>query len=68
MRRRVKSSLLWGAVGALTFLVLAQGYVLVDGRLPVGFLARLAVAALIGAVVAGATYATEHRLTTKGRT
>ncbi|WP_129114431.1 hypothetical protein [Halegenticoccus tardaugens] len=67
MRPRLRSSLLWGLVGALAFLVFAQGYVLLGGDLPVGFLARLGVAALVGAIAAGLTYATEHRLAEKGR-
>ncbi|MFC4358029.1 hypothetical protein ACFO0N_08725 [Halobium salinum] len=67
-RPRTKSGLLWGAVGALAFLALAQGYVLVVGPLPLGFLARLGVAAVLGVVVAGVAYATEHRLVRKGRT
>jgi hypothetical protein len=62
---RRKSALLWGAVGALAFLVLAQGYVLVVGRLPVGMLGRLAIGVAVGAVVAGVTYATEHRIARK---
>ncbi|WP_224270287.1 hypothetical protein [Haloprofundus salinisoli] len=62
MNRRVKSSLLWGLVGVFAFLALAQGYVLVVGRLPVGFLGRLAIALLVGAVAASVSYATEKRL------
>ena len=51
MRPRVKSSLLWGVVGALSFLVLYQGYLLFDGSgVPVP-----AVVAVTLAVAAGAT-------------
>jgi len=51
MNPRTKSSLLWGVVGALSFLVLYQGYLLVDGDgVPVP-----AVAAVTLAVAAGAT-------------
>jgi uncharacterized membrane protein len=67
-RTRAKSGLLWGAVGALAFLALTQGYVLVAGPLPLDFLARLGVAALLGIFVAAVAYATEHRLARKGRT
>jgi hypothetical protein len=68
VRPRVKSSLLWSAVGALAFLALVQGYDLLAGGLTVGFPARVGVALLVGAVVAAATYVTEHRLARKGRT
>ena len=68
MRPRTKSSLLWGAVGALAFLALTQGYVLFVATLPVSLLARLAVAVVLGIVVAGVAYVTEHRVAEKGRT
>ena len=68
VRPRVKSSLLWGIVGLLAFLSLAQGYDLLVARLPVDLLARFAVALVVGAAVAGLAYATEHRLARKGRT
>ncbi len=61
----VRSSLLWGVVGALAFLVLAQGYVIAVGRLPLGFFGRIGVALVIGVVVAVVSHATP---TTKGRT
>lgn len=51
MEPRRRASLLWGLVGALSFLVLAQGYRLVTDR-GVGPLALLGVAI---AVFAGAT-------------
>ncbi|WP_247005672.1 hypothetical protein [Halorientalis litorea] len=50
MERRTKRSLLWGVVGALSFLVLLQGYELVTGEfvdVPVKFGTALAV--LVGA-------------------
>ncbi|WP_224333005.1 hypothetical protein [Haloprofundus halobius] len=62
MNRRVKSSLLWGLVGFFAFLVLVQGYDLVVGRLPLGVLARVGVAVVVGAVAAGVSYVTERRL------
>jgi hypothetical protein len=64
---RTKSSLLWGLVGALAFLVLVQGYDLTVG-LDVGFLARFGVAAVVGAVAAGLSYRLLPRLRAKGRT
>ena len=67
MSPRRKSALLWGAVGALVFLVLAQGAVLFDVALPLGFVGLLVVAVGLGAVVAWAAHATEHRLTGKGQ-
>ena len=50
MERRTRRSLLWGIVGALSFLVLLQGYELVTGELvdvPVKFGTALVV--LVGA-------------------
>jgi hypothetical protein len=55
-------------VGALSFLALTQGYVLLFGRLPLSFLARLAVAVVLGVVVASVAYVTEYRVARKGRT
>ena len=42
----VKSSLLWGAIGALSFLVLIQGYHLVTGEF-VGAVVMAGVASLV---------------------
>lgn len=52
---RTKSTVLWGVVGALAFLVLAQGYLLVSGE-------RVAYTGLFGvaAVVFAAAAATAH--------
>lgn len=51
----VKSSLLWGAVGALAFLVLVQGYHLLTGRfVGAGVMAGMAV--LVGLVSAVVTH------------
>ena len=56
MDRRTKGALLWGVVGALAFLVLAQGYTLLTaGRITLPVMAGVALAA--GAVAAGTTYA-----------
>ena len=68
MTPRRKSALLWGAVGLLAFLVLVQGYQLLVGPTPVGFLGKLSIGVLVGAVAAGASYLTEERLARKGRT
>ncbi|WP_135821497.1 hypothetical protein [Halostella litorea] len=55
MRPRVKSSLLWGVVGALSFLVLYQGYLLVDGTsVPIPGVAAVTMAVAAGA--AGLSY------------
>ncbi|QLG29132.1 hypothetical protein HUG10_17050 [Halorarum halophilum] len=67
MSPRRKSALLWGVVGALAFLVLAQGAVVFQISLPVGFFGLVSVSLLLGSVVAGVAYATEHRLTGKGQ-
>lgn len=67
MSPRRKSALLWGVVGALAFLVLAQGAVLFELSLPIGFPGLLSVGLVLGVVVAGAVYATEHRLMGKGQ-
>ena len=56
-----KSSLLWGVVGGLCFLVLIQGYELfTDER--ISFLVKFAVAVLVGVVAGGSTYAVRGRL------
>ncbi|WP_435127119.1 hypothetical protein [Halobaculum sp. D14] len=52
---------LWGVLGALTFLVLAQGAVLLGVTLPVGFAGTLAVAVGVGAVTAAVGYGFERR-------
>ena len=68
MRRRTKSSLLWGAIGALTFLVLAQGYRLGVGPLPTGSFGMVVIGAGIGGTVGTVSYLTEPWLAAKGRT
>ena len=57
----VKSSLLWGVVGALSFLVLIQGYELVTDQ-RISFLVKFGVALLVGAVAGGSTYAVQGRI------
>ncbi|WP_049935397.1 hypothetical protein [Haloplanus natans] len=62
MTPQTKSSLLWGLVGALAFLVLVQGYRLVAGSLRIGPVAVGGLALLVGAAAAGVTYVLEPRL------
>jgi len=59
---RRKSSLLWGLVGTLTFLVLALGYRLVGGTLPVGVGGLAGIALAVGVVVTASAPAVERRL------
>ncbi len=58
MRPRAKASLLWGAVGALAFLVLAQGYELlfVPG---ISLLLELGIAVVVWLVAGAASYLLE---------
>ncbi|MDZ7702389.1 MAG: hypothetical protein U5J98_10195 [Halobacteriales archaeon] len=55
----------WGLVGALSFLVLVQGYELAVG-LPVGFLPKLGVALAVGATTLALVPAVERRLGANG--
>lgn len=68
MRPRAKSALLWGAIGSVSFLVALQGYRLLVSPLRFGVVVALGTALAVGVVVAAVTYATEGRLTAKGRT
>ena len=67
MNRRTKSSLLWGVVGGMTFVVLAQGYLILLGSLPIGWVGLAAIGLLIAAVVATVSYMVEPRLAAAGR-
>ncbi|WP_459193549.1 hypothetical protein [Halosimplex sp. J119] len=58
---RARSSLLWGVVGGLSFLVLVQGYELV-GDLGVGIGIKIIVALVVAAVATLLTYAAGARL------
>jgi hypothetical protein len=58
---RGKSALLWGGVGALSFLVLHQGYLLAGGRF-LGLAPVAAVAVLVFAGTTALTYLTQGRL------
>jgi hypothetical protein len=62
MNARRKSSLLWGLVGALAFLVLVQGYHLLVASVTVSPLAIGALALVVGAAAAGVTHTLEPRL------
>ena len=62
MTPRRKSSLLWGLVGALLFLVLALGYRLAGGTLPVGAGGLAGIAVGVGGVVTTLAVALEARL------
>ena len=68
MTPRTKSSILWGLVGALTFLVLVQGYQLVVERLTVGVGPLAGVALGVGALAAAGAYVAEPRLRANERT
>ncbi len=58
MDPRVKASLVWGVIGALSFLVLVQGYELLSAdRLPFGL--KFATAGVVGAAATGSTYLAE---------
>ncbi|MDZ5812551.1 hypothetical protein U4E84_14475 [Halorubrum sp. AD140] len=64
-RARAKSAALWGLVGGFAFLVLAQGFRLVAGDLPVGYGGLVGIAATVAIAAGGIAYATEHRLRAK---
>ena len=68
-RRRARSAALWGLVGGIAFLALAQGYRLLGpGPLPVGLWGLALVALGVAAASAGVTYLVEARLRAKRRT
>lgn len=54
MRPRAKASLLWGAVGAFSFLVFVQGYELLAAP-GIGLLVKLGIAIVVGIVAGGAS-------------
>ena len=61
MHPQTKSSLLWGVVGALAFLVLLQGYELLSGqRVTLG--AKFGVAVVVAAAGGLLTHAARGRL------
>ena len=61
MRPRVKSALLWGAVGFMSFLVLVQGYALLSGPL-VSITQGATLAVGVAAVTTACAYALEYRV------
>jgi len=61
VRPRAKAGLLWGAVGALAFLVALQGYELWSGY-RYALAVKFGVATAVGAGAAGLSYAAEPRL------
>jgi len=61
-RNRAKSATLWGAVGGFSFLVLAQGHLLLGGDLPIRYAWLFALAGIVAAVAGGAAYLFEHRI------
>ncbi|ADJ13704.1 hypothetical protein [Halalkalicoccus jeotgali] len=58
MDPRLKASLLWGAIGALSFLVLVQGYELLSAE-RLSFSLKFTVATIVGFAAAGSTYLAE---------
>lgn len=66
MRPRARSSLLWGAVSALVFLVLAQGYELLFAP-GIGLFVKFAIAVVVFVVAAGANYVVGEWLTRSER-
>ncbi|MDL5362739.1 hypothetical protein [Halalkalicoccus sp. NIPERK01] len=58
MHPRVKASLLWGAIGALSFLVLIQGYELLSAE-RLSFALKFAAGGVVALVAAGSTYLAE---------
>jgi len=63
----VKSSLLWGVVGALSYLVLLQGYELVGGA-RIDLLVKFGVAIPVAVGAAVVAYAYQRRLAPKEQT
>ena len=61
MDPRVKSSLLWGAIGALSFLVLLQGYVLATSEF-VGIGRMVGVTAVVFVVTTASAHLLRPRL------
>jgi len=68
VKRQTKSSLLWGVIGGMLFVVLAQGYLILVGPLPTSYVGMLSIGLLVGVTVGTVSYVLEPRLTAKGRT
>ncbi len=58
---RLKSALLWGAVGFLSVLALVQGYALLEGPF-VSIVQGFLLALVVGASATGVTYVLEYRI------
>ena len=68
MTPRAKSSLLWGAVGVLSFLVVVQGYDLFVPAFRASLGLRVGMAVAVGVLTAVLSYVLEGHLARKGRT
>jgi len=64
-RARAKSAALWGIVGGFAVLVLAQGFLIAAGDLPVGYGGIVGLAAAVAVASGGIAYAAEYRLRAK---
>ena len=64
-RDRLRSAVLWGIVGGLSVVVLAQGWLLVGGSLPISFVGVVALAGSVAATTGAVAFVTEHRITRK---
>ena len=65
-RNRLRSAVLWGAVGGFAFLVAAQGYLLVGGSFPFGYAWLFGLTAVVAGSVLAVAYLTEHRIARRG--
>ena len=66
-RDRRKSALLWGVIGVLVFLVVAQGYLLLGGDLPFVYAGLFPLAGAVGVALGAMSYLFEPRLLQWGR-
>ena len=64
---RLRSALLWGAVGVLSFLVLLQGVRLFAGPVGIGLVPTTVIAFAVGGFVTVLSFVLEPRLVAKGR-
>lgn len=65
--RRIISALLWGLLGILLFGVLIQAYYLLIGPANIGLWILVAIAVMIGIIVASTAYTFEVRLLSNRR-
>jgi hypothetical protein len=61
MRPERQAALLWGVIGALSFLVLLQGYELLAAQ-RIDWLVKIGIALVVGAVAGGTTRLLQGRL------